>query len=611
MDKRPPAAAAGDCMWGTQPASGDWNTATNWNPASVPTSTATFGASSRTGIVFSSSSNATVESIAFTADAPPYTFTFTTPDAAVPALTITGAGVSTDSPNPQRFVVASAAQDYEQVLLKFENSATAGGPGISYVSGPATPAAIGGGVIGFYDTSTAGSASFTITTGEGAPPKNNSTVGGEVSFCDSSSGGTARFTVFGSTSTANKGDTFGNAVFRDTATAANAVFTNAGGTLDGCDGGNTQFYVTASAGNGLFHNLGGTVPHANGGDVAFDGTATAANGNFHNYAATAAEGNGGVTSFNNNKPYMDPTAGSSAGSGFFYNYGAQASEQGGGHTYFTAKFGSPTAANGTFINYGSAVSGKDSCAGRTVFSISVPQAKGNFFPNAGNGTFWNFPGTGADAPGGLTEFAVYTDDSAASSGGKVPPAASGSAVPTVPSGSNIPTAANGTFVNLGALTKGPYGGLTSFSGPTTAGNALLLAMGGYNGGSGGRIAFYQGSSGGAATVGLYGNGTLDISDYQQPSLTIGNLQLGAGVIETTLGTVTMCLVVAGTLAMTTAPAAFSFKGGAGFALDTPYTILSAPNLSSFTAAQFTGNSVNGFTPSFSIVGNNLQVSFSQ
>ena len=424
MNNRPSAfAAAGDSTWGRQPASGDWNTATNWNPANVPTSTATFGASSQTGIVFPSSSNATVESIAFTADAPPYTFTFATPDAAVPALTITGAGVSTDSPNPQRFVVASAAQDYEQVLLKFENSASAGGPGISYVSGPATPAAIGGGVIGFYDTSTAGSASFTITTGEGAPPKNNSTVGGEVSFCDSSSGGTARFTVNGSTSTANKGDTFGNAVFRDTATAANAVFTNAGGTLDGCDGGNTQFYVTASAGNGLFHNLGGTVSHANGGDVAFDGTATAANGRFHNYAATAAEGNGGVTSFNNNQPYMDPTAGSSAGSGFFYNYGAQESEQGGGHTYFTARYGSPTAANGSsrsasrkrratsFQALATAPSGTSPARAPTLPEASpslsctpmtAPQAAGARFPRPQAGATFPRSPAGATFPRPLT-----------------------------------------------------------------------------------------------------------------------------------------------------------------------------------------------------------------
>ena len=136
-------------------------------------------------------------------------------------------------------------------------------------------------------------------------------------------------------------------------------------------------------------------------------------------------------------------------------------------------------------------------------------------------------------------------------------------------------------------------------------------MGGYNGGSGGRIAFYQGSSGGAATVGLYGNGTLDISDYEQASLTIAALELAQGVIETTVGTLTTCLVVSGSLAMTASPAVFSFKGGAGFALDTPYTILTASNLSNFSAAQFTGNSVNGFLPSFSIVGNNLQVSFSQ
>ena len=44
---------AGSATWNLNPTSGDWNTATNWTPATVPngpTDTATFGVSNITGI---------------------------------------------------------------------------------------------------------------------------------------------------------------------------------------------------------------------------------------------------------------------------------------------------------------------------------------------------------------------------------------------------------------------------------------------------------------------------------------------------------------------------------------------------------------------------------
>lgn len=557
----------------------------------MPTNTASFGTSSQTGIAFEASNSATVDSIAFGAGAPSYTFTFNSPAPNAPALTIAGEGVSNNSASIQRFVVASSAITYKQPQLKFTNSATAGGDDVFYSAGPTTPTDAGGGVIGFSGNSTAGAATFTVTTGAGTPPR-QSTVGGEVSFSDSSSAGTARFTIYGSTSTTD-GDTFGNTVFHDTATAADAAFTNAGGTVSGGDGGNTQFYDNATAANGLFHNMGGTVKGANGGDVAFDGTSTAANGTYQNYAATGSGGYGGVTSFNNNPPSLNTvTQGASAGGGGFFNYGATAAGQGGGHTFFTGKYGSATAGGGTFINYGSAVAGSASSAGHTVFSISLPQ-KTNYCPVAGNGIFWNFPGTAAGAAGGYTEFTVYANGGAPIAGSKGP------------------TAGNAKIFNVGAITEGASGGQTSFSGTSSAENAQLIAIGGNNGGYGGKIAFYDESSGGAATVRLYGNGTLDISNYGQPSLTIGDLELAPGSIETSLGTETPCLVLSGTLTITATSAAFYFESGTGFEANTPYTILTAPNLSGFTADQFTGNTLSQGSPTFSIVGNDLQVSFSE
>ena len=584
------SATGGNPTWGTQPGSGDWNTAANWNPAAVPTETATFGASSQTGIGFAANSSATIQNIAFGAGAPAYSLKFNAPAPTAPALTVTGQGLTNVSGNTQQVVVASSAQNYKQPQLKFMNSASAGGSSMSYLVGPTTPAAAGGGVIGFYGTSTAGSANFMVTTGAGTPPKNNSTVGGEVSFSENSSAAMATFTIYGSTSTTD-GDTFGNVVFHDTASASGGTFTNAGGTVSGGDGGNTQFYDSATAALGVFHNFGGTVAKANGGDVAIDGTANAAGGHFHNYAATAAGGYGGVTSFNNNPPSMNPsTPGASAGSGLFYNYGAKAIGQGGGHTFFTGKYGSAIGANGTFVNYGAAVAGSPSMAGHTVFSISLPQ-KTAYVPNAGAGVFWNFPGTVAGAPGGYTQFTVYTNSGASASG------------------STGPTAGNATCISLGGIVQDGLGGQTEFAGTSSAGKAQLIAVGGVNGGAGGRIAFYDQSSGGAAAVQLYGNGTLDISDHAAPGVTIGNLAIGGGIIGVTVGTATTCLAVAGSLMIEANPVVFSFKTGSGFAKGTAYTILTAPDLSNATVSQFSGNTVNGASPTFSIVGNSLQVTF--
>ena len=583
-----------DATWDSQPPTGEWNQATNWRGDRVATDTATFGPTSRTAIDFSSKQFATVERIVFSADAPPYTFAFRAPAPNAPALTITGQGVANHSVHVQAFVVASSAVGHEDAQLKFTNSATAGGATVHYTAGPATPQAPGGGVISFCNQSTAGSALFTVTTGAGTPVE-PSTVGGEVSFSDSSSAGAAQFTVYGSTSTTD-GDTFGNVVFHDTSTSANGVFTNAGGTLMGGDGGNTQFYDNATAASGLFHNMGATAKGANGGDVAIDGTATAGEGSFHNYAAAADGGYGGVTSFNNNLPDVNrPGQGASAGSGQFYNYGAKAEGQGGGHTYFTAKYGSPSAAGGTFVNYGSALAGINSTAGHTVFSISVPQ-KIAYVPDAGEGVFWNLPGTAAAAPGGYTEFTVYADEKDVNAAADI-------------AASHGPTARNGTFMNMGGVSAGACGGQMWFCETSTAENAELIATGGVNGGLGGAVVFRDQASGGSATVRLGGNGTLDLSGYAGSRLTIAHLELAPGCIAITLGAHTPCLNVAEALAIAGGPVAFVFASGQGFATGTAYTIFTAPNLAEFPADQFTGNQLNGASPEFRIAGNDLQVTF--
>ncbi|MEJ2453141.1 MAG: hypothetical protein P8103_03175 [Candidatus Thiodiazotropha sp.] len=94
-------------------------------------------------------------------------------------------------------------------------------------------------------------------------------------------------------------------------------------------------------------------------------------------------------------------------------------------------------------------------------------------------------------------------------------------------------------------------------------------------------------------------------------MTIGTLELNGGTIAVQLGTNTTCLIVPGALSLNSKHATFSFwkKDQGGFAFNTPYTILSNANLSGFTADQFEGNSIDGVEPTFSIAGDELQVSF--
>jgi hypothetical protein len=610
-------SAGTNATWSSNAAGSLWNTLANWSPATVPTDTAAFGPSSQKAITFAPGSRASVDRIEFGPGADAYTLTFTETSPIKPTLTIAGAGVSNASSSSQLFKVAAFAASRNTPQLAFTNSASAGGSSMRYSAGPTDPSGQGGGVIRFYDKSTAGAASFEVTTGSGTPPKENSTVGGEVTFSETASAGTARFTTYGTIGT--DGDTFGNVVFHDNATAAEATFTNAGGTVATGDGGNTQFYDTATAGNGVFHNLGASIARGNGGDVAFDGTATAADGHFHNYPATAAGGYGGVTSFNNNCPQMPSDQGSSAGHGHFFTYGATAAGQYGGHVYFTAKYGSPTAANGTFINHGASVPGSASSAGRTVFSISLPQLPGvSYSPTAGSGVFLNLGGTAAGAPGGVTAFTVYTpevthlcSDAAPTAGAAATARGAKPARAAVPIG---PNAGNATIVSFGAKTQGANGWQTTFgtlSGSQgavcSAANAHLVAMGGSNGGNGGTIVFLPSSSGGSATIRLSGNGTLDVSKSGQ-TLAIAGMDLSGGIIACSLGTQTTDVVVTGNVNIWT-PVTFNFVAGTGFEEGTAYTILTAPNLSGYAASQFSGNPVNQATPAFRIVGNSLQVTF--
>ena len=121
-------ARAIDGMWLAAPATNDFNTGTNWtsNP-SVPTGTASFGASTQTSLAFSSLAT-TVGTMQFNAGAPSYTFTLVeqcTPSCVTQTLTLNGNGIVNNSANAPTFTVFIGS------TLAFTNSASAGNANIA------------------------------------------------------------------------------------------------------------------------------------------------------------------------------------------------------------------------------------------------------------------------------------------------------------------------------------------------------------------------------------------------------------------------------------------------------------------------------------------------
>jgi fibronectin-binding autotransporter adhesin len=174
------AADAQDATWVLN-AGSDWTTAANWTPATVPTGTATFGASNTTSIIFPGTAAVNVATLDFNAGAPAYSFELT-PQASV---NITGSGIVNDSSNQPTFTIDPNA------FFQF-SAGTAGNASITINSV--------GGIVEFEDGSTAGSARIANSGGlvifdnSGAGNAIITTNSGGITlFFDASTGGQARF----------------------------------------------------------------------------------------------------------------------------------------------------------------------------------------------------------------------------------------------------------------------------------------------------------------------------------------------------------------------------------------------------------------------------------
>jgi autotransporter-associated beta strand protein len=159
----PIVAHAGSATWDLNPGSGDWNTAANWTPATVPNgsaNTATFALSNTIDV--SISANTEVNAITFTPAATnPYTIA-----AGPELLTISGVGITNNSEVTQNFGTLSSSG---LGGIVFSNSATAGS-NVSIFNE-------GGGRTNFFNTSTAGNVFILNFTTGGTTFWDNSTAG--------------------------------------------------------------------------------------------------------------------------------------------------------------------------------------------------------------------------------------------------------------------------------------------------------------------------------------------------------------------------------------------------------------------------------------------------
>jgi len=222
---------AGSATWKSAPATGNWNTATNWTPATVPnstTDTATFATSNITGV--SLSSQIQLNGIVFNTGASAFTIT----NNAFP-LTISGTGIMNNSAAAQNFAVGVTGTGGFGTL-DFQNSATAGTATLTTAGPPQTAGQ--GGIVNFRNASTADHATL-INNGSGFTMSD----GGTTAFWDTSSAGNSAITNNGGTVIGGGG---GVTLFISSATAAAATITcNAG---PGGNGASVQFKQDTTGG---------------------------------------------------------------------------------------------------------------------------------------------------------------------------------------------------------------------------------------------------------------------------------------------------------------------------------------------------------------------------
>lgn len=518
-------ARAQDATWLASPGTADFNTGTNWSPATVPTGTAFFGASNTTNLSFSN--DTMVGGWTFNVGASAYSFTDNG------FLTFLGTGIVV---NGGSAIISTTNTG----VVTFYNTSTAGSATIN-----------SGGSVSFVDTSTAGSATVNNTsflTFFQASTAANATINnsGVLTFYNTSTAGTANVTnnsggnlgfynastAGSATITNNNGSSLN---FNDTSTAGSAAITNnAGGTLN--------FNATSTAGSA-------TITNNSGGFVSFNGTSSAGGATITNdsgaevdFNAASTAGSAGIT--NNFLGVLNFNGTSSASS-------ATISNNGGGTLNF---FNSSTAGSAAIINNAGVTFVDTSTAGsatitnnlgRTLYFENASTAGSATIANSGDLAFLDGSTAGSAAitnnSSGVVDFSSSTGPAldhkiAAGSIAGTGNYKLGANELTVGS-NNLSTTVSGVIADGGAgggtggsLVKtgtgtltlsgiNTYTGATEVNGGTLAVNGSITASGGVTVNSGGTL-------GGTGTV---GNTTILSGGALAPGNSIGTLNVSGNL----------------------------------------------------------------------------------
>lgn len=371
----------------------EWVESNNWSPATVPTATATFGASATTTVA-NDNGVVIVGGISFTAAAPTYTINGDN------TFIINGAGIVNSSVSAQTFNVNPLDNGSALVFQSFA-TANAGVGSVTYNN-------FAGGFIVFLNTSNAGNSGTTFTnngiiqffdTSAGGSAHINNNV--QVDFFDSSSAASATITNAATgTVTFNNSATAGSATinnsgalqFNNSSTAGSAsIINNAGGTIDFFNTSSAGAAGLNSAGTVTFHDAstaGSGATLTNHGSMNFNDSSSLASSAISNYSAlnfnnSSNAGNASALITNNSGGTVTFANSASAGSSTLLN-------NSGGNTNFT---NSSTAGSSAIDNFGTVTFGDSSTAstatittesgGQTQFGNTSTGGQATFITNAG------------------------------------------------------------------------------------------------------------------------------------------------------------------------------------------------------------------------------------
>jgi outer membrane autotransporter protein len=564
----------------------EWGENNNWNPAAVPSGTATFANTASTTTVANGNGTVTIGAISFTSNALGYFINIDN------AFTVNGTGVSNASTNSQAIHVTSGNS------LVFQNS-SAGNLGTGTVSYTSTAGFItfnntsnagnintiynSSGVIQFRDSSSAGSA----TIGNGAFFSS-----GEMDFFNSTTAGSANVSNFDG----------GTITFNDNAAAANAIIGNVGavnfnnlstaGSAAITSRGAITFANSATAGSA-------TITNEAIGSITFKDTSTAGSATLINpvsgaiyfndssRAGNATIGNGVTLQFNNLADAQSAT---------IYNNG-------------TASFNNSSTANtATIINN----------LGTLTFNDAATAGSASITTNTGGPVTFNGGSTGGTASfvfGGTGSMVV---NALTMTAGSIASSSGGSSIQLNNSltvgGNNTSTTFAGAINGDAGLTKVGTGtltlsGISTYTGATTIGGGTLSVIGQVNLSSGvainlggtlngtGSVSAVSVNSGGTLMPGLPGSiGTLTIR---------GNLVLSAAAVylvqvSPTAASVTYVTGLANLGGVVTAIA-----NGGNYTIGQKYTLLTATGGISGTFSGIAGTFSPALRPTLAYDANDV------